>query len=362
MMQVGHCLRYQRDRILPSVGRPITLDRIALDFPELKLIGIHLGYPWTEEMISVAWKHENVYIGSDAYAPRHWPQPFVHYLNTWGQDKVLFGTDWPVIDPERAISEIEELEVRPGSKKKLLRENALRLFRLPESNSASNQASENRLGIAGPRKEGAMLLKKDGTALIVVDMQNAFCHLDGSIARIGHNIEMLQAAIAGCQRLVETARVREVPIVFTRYVYRPDYRDGGLLVQELMPELAKAGSLKAGTWDAEVVDELMPQPGDFVIDKNRYSAFYSTGLEPVLTSLGINSLVICGVTTNMCVETTARDAMQRDYRTFIVRDATGELARERHEFALATLGFGFGRVVNVDDVTLAWTKKPIEIS
>ncbi len=133
MMQVGHCLRYQRDRILPSVGRPITLDRIAIDFPELKLIGIHIGYPWTEEMISVAWKHENVYIGSDAHAPRHWPQPFVHFINSWGKEKVLFGTDWPVIDPERAVAEIDALELRPDSQRKLLRENALRVFRLPES-------------------------------------------------------------------------------------------------------------------------------------------------------------------------------------------------------------------------------------
>ncbi|MGE0821080.1 MAG: amidohydrolase family protein [Candidatus Binatia bacterium] len=133
MMQVGHCLRYQKDRVLPSVGRPITLDRIAIDFPELTLIGIHLGYPWTEEMISVAWKHPNVYIGSDAYAPRHWPPPFVHFINTWGQDKVLFGTDWPVIDPERATLEIEELELRPEPKRKFLRENAARIFRLPES-------------------------------------------------------------------------------------------------------------------------------------------------------------------------------------------------------------------------------------
>ncbi len=133
MMQVGHCLRYQRDRILPSVGRPVTLDQIAIDFPELVLIGIHLGYPWTEEMISVAWKHENVYIGSDAYAPRHWPESFVHFINTWGRDKVLFGTDWPVIDPERAIEEINALELRPESKQKLLRDTALRLFCLPES-------------------------------------------------------------------------------------------------------------------------------------------------------------------------------------------------------------------------------------
>lgn len=135
MMQVGHCLRYQRERILPSVGRPITLDQIAIDFPELVLIGIHLGYPWTEEMISVAWKHENVYIGSDAYAPRHWPESFVHFINTWGKDKVLFGTDWPVIDPERAITEIDTLELRPESRQKFLRDTALRLFRLPESPS-----------------------------------------------------------------------------------------------------------------------------------------------------------------------------------------------------------------------------------
>ena len=133
MMQVGHCLRYQRERILPSVGRPITLDQIAIDFPELVLIGIHIGYPWTEEMISVAWKHENVYIGSDAYAPRHWPEPFVHFINTWGKDKVVFGTDWPVIDPERATKEINELELRPESQQKLLRDTALRIFRLPES-------------------------------------------------------------------------------------------------------------------------------------------------------------------------------------------------------------------------------------
>ena len=64
MMQVGHCLDYQRDRVLPSVGRPILLDRVAIDFPELKLIGIHIGWPWTDEMIAVAYKHENVYIGS----------------------------------------------------------------------------------------------------------------------------------------------------------------------------------------------------------------------------------------------------------------------------------------------------------
>ena len=131
MMQVGHNLVYTRERRLPSVGRPITLDQVAIDFPELTLIGIHIGVPWTDEMISMCWKHPNVYTAGDAYAPRHWPASYVHYLNTYGRDKVLFGTDWPVIDPERAVREVKELGLRPESERALMRDNALRIFKLP---------------------------------------------------------------------------------------------------------------------------------------------------------------------------------------------------------------------------------------
>ena len=129
-MQVGHCLRYTAERPLKSVGRPITLDTVACDFPELKLVGIHTGWPWTAEMISVAYKHPNVYIGCDAYAPKHWPAEFVQFINTFGQDKVLFGTDYPVIDPERAMTEIEALGLRPVPKRKLLRDNVVKLYQL----------------------------------------------------------------------------------------------------------------------------------------------------------------------------------------------------------------------------------------
>ena len=130
MMQVGHNLVYSRERRLPSVGRPICLDQVAIDFPELTLIGIHIGVPWTDEMLSMCWKHANVYVAGDAYAPKHWPAQFVHYANTYGSHKVLFGTDWPVIDPERAMHEIDALGMRPASKAKMLRDNALRIFKL----------------------------------------------------------------------------------------------------------------------------------------------------------------------------------------------------------------------------------------
>ena len=130
MMQVGHNLVYSRKRRLPSVGKPIYLDQVAIDFPELKLIGIHIGIPWTEEMISMCWKHENVFTAGDAYAPKYWPEAFVHYANSYGRNKVMFGTDWPVIDPVRAVKEVEDLGFREEAKKLIMRDNALKVFNL----------------------------------------------------------------------------------------------------------------------------------------------------------------------------------------------------------------------------------------
>lgn len=192
------------------------------------------------------------------------------------------------------------------------------------------------------------------TALIVIDMQNGFCHPDGSFAKMGLDVALPQAAIAGCRELVDAARTAGVGVIWTRYVYRPDYADGGLLVTDLLPGIKDIRSLEDGTWDGELLAELTPADGEAVIDKNRYSAFYGTRLEPLLTSQGIRNLVLCGVTTNMCVETTARDASQRDYRTVVVADASAEYDPARHEAALFTIGFGFGWVAPRADVLAAW--------
>lgn len=128
MMQVGQNLIYQKDVRLPSVARPILLDRIAIDFPELKLIGIHVGTPWADEMIAMAWKHANIFIGIDAYAPKHLPEALVRYMDSYGSHKVLFGTDWPVIDPRRGRREIEEFGLREDSFHQVMRDNALAVF------------------------------------------------------------------------------------------------------------------------------------------------------------------------------------------------------------------------------------------
>jgi hypothetical protein len=129
-LQVGQSLIYAPEQRLRSVGRPLSLDAVACDFPELKLVGIHIGIPWADEMIAMAWKHPNVYIGCDAHSPKYWPASFLQYVNTYGQDKVIFGTDYPVLDFGRTREEIEALGLRDEPKRKLLRDNALRIYKL----------------------------------------------------------------------------------------------------------------------------------------------------------------------------------------------------------------------------------------
>jgi len=199
-----------------------------------------------------------------------------------------------------------------------------------------------------------MLPDAKQSALIVVDMQNGFLRKGASCDRIGLPTEALQPAIQPCLELVKLARAHGVPIIFTRYVYRADFRDGGVLVDELMPVLKTERALVAGSEDAAIIDELKPDAEDFVLDKNRPSAFYATPLETWLNGLRVQNLVVCGVTTNCCVESTVRDASHRDYRTWVVQDAVAEYDPNRHAVALESMGMLFGYVTSVDDIRSHW--------
>ena len=130
LMQVGQSLVYEPRRPLQSVGRPITLDPVACHFPELKLVGIHIGIPWADEMIAMAWKHENVYVIADAHAPKYWPESFIRYIDSYGRHKVMFGTDFPVLSFQRYREEVDRLGLRPESYQAFLRDNAIRVFGL----------------------------------------------------------------------------------------------------------------------------------------------------------------------------------------------------------------------------------------
>ena len=129
-MQVGQSMVYSQEYRTRSVGQPIALDAVACDLPELKMIGIHVGIPWHDEMISMAWKHDNIFIGCDAHRPKYWPKSFIHYLNSYGQDKIIFGTDFPVLEFKKTIDDIDALGIKSEVRKKLLRDNVVRVYGL----------------------------------------------------------------------------------------------------------------------------------------------------------------------------------------------------------------------------------------
>jgi uncharacterized protein len=125
--QVGHT-----GPLMPSeTGRPIPyIDEVALTFPELVIVGGHIGYPWTDEMIALAWKHANVYIDTSAYLPRYYPPQLLHFMNTYGQDKVLFGTNFPMLSLDTCAEQALALELKPKAKEQFLSGNARRVFAL----------------------------------------------------------------------------------------------------------------------------------------------------------------------------------------------------------------------------------------
>mgnify|MGYP001824957167 FL=1 len=115
-----------------EVGRPIYLDRVALDFPELTIVAGHIGYPWTDEAIAVSTKHVNVYIDTSAYTVQRYPHQLVEYMSAHGRTKVLFGTNYPMITPEKALRGLEQLGLSIEARDLFLGGNAMRVFDIRE--------------------------------------------------------------------------------------------------------------------------------------------------------------------------------------------------------------------------------------
>ncbi|MGQ3075556.1 MAG: amidohydrolase family protein [Ferrovibrionaceae bacterium] len=125
--QVGHT-----GPLKPSeTGRPIPyLDQVALDFPELVIVGGHIGFPWTEEMMALAWKHENVYIDTSAYLPKTYPPALVKFMQGYGRTKVMFGTNFPHLALDRCVTGVEALGLEPDVRALFMGGNAARVFKL----------------------------------------------------------------------------------------------------------------------------------------------------------------------------------------------------------------------------------------
>jgi len=181
-----------------------------------------------------------------------------------------------------------------------------------------------------------MRLDPDETAVVVVDMQNGFCHPEGSLYAPGS-----EAAVEPCAEAVTEARAAGASVVFTRDVHPSAQFEGN----HYYDEFDRWGQhALEGSWEAELVEELTPEADDLVVVKHTYDAFYRTELEGWLESHGINDLVICGTLANVCVLHTAGSAGLRDYRPILLADAIGAIEADHREYALEHAEWLFGEV------------------
>jgi ureidoacrylate peracid hydrolase len=195
------------------------------------------------------------------------------------------------------------------------------------------------------------------SALIVVDMQNAFASEGGMLDLAGVDIGWAPEVIRGVARTITAARGANIPVVYLQMGYHRDLRDSGgqqspnwhkelgIRMMNCRPEL-KGKLVTIGSWDFELVDEIKPQPGDLVIVKTRYSGFARTNLDEELRRRGITHLFFTGIATNVCVESTLRDAFFLDYWPILITDAAGAQPA-MHEAAIQNVELFFGWTIQV---------------
>lgn len=168
-------------------------------------------------------------------------------------------------------------------------------------------------------------------ALLVIDMQEYFRDVASSI--IGNTLS-----------IIESCRSKDMRIIFTRHGHENDPKDLGML-GEWWGDFIQYGSKE---W--ELLKALSPNDYDGIIDKNRYNAFHGTGLDESLKSIKVDELIITGVLTNCCCETTAREAFVRDYRVFFMADATATVNDDLHLSSLKNLAFGFAHILSTNEL------------
>ncbi len=187
-----------------------------------------------------------------------------------------------------------------------------------------------------PARPEPIRVAVDETAIVVIDMQNAYASPGGYVDLAGFDISGAAGTIGQIAKVLETARAAGVQVVYLQNGWDPDYVEAGgpgspnwhksnaLKTMRARPEL-QGQLLAKGGWDYALVDALAPQPGDIVLAKTRYSAFFNSQLDSVLRARGIRNIVFVGIATNVCVESTLRDGFHLEYFGVMVEDATHHL-------------------------------------
>ena len=222
-----------------------------------------------------------------------------------------------------------------------------------------------------PARPEALRLDMRKTAMIVVDMQNAYASAGGYLDIAGFDISGAAAAIEKIALATEAARRAGIPVIFLQNGWDREYAEAGgpgspnwhksnaMKTMRKRPELH--GQLLAkGGWDYAIVDALTPRPGDIVIPKTRYSVFFNTNMDSYLRARGIRNLVFTGIATNVCVESSLRDAFHLEYFSVILEDATHAAGPDfAQKAAIYNIEAFFGWVSNVADFSGAVSQTPV---
>ncbi|PBP58844.1 pyrimidine utilization protein B [Pseudomonas syringae] len=211
-----------------------------------------------------------------------------------------------------------------------------------------------------PARPEPLRMKPGETALVVVDMQNAYASLGGYLDLAGFDVSSTGPVIANINKACAAARAAGIPVIFFQNGWDPAYvaaggpgsphwpKSNALKTMRKRPEF-EGQLLAKGGWDYQLVDELTPQPGDIVVPKIRYSGFFNSCFDSVLRSRGIRNLVFTGIATNVCVESTLRDGFHLEYFGVVLADATHQAGPEfAQQAALFNIETFFGWVSSVD--------------
>jgi ureidoacrylate peracid hydrolase len=231
---------------------------------------------------------------------------------------------------------------------------------------SSNDAPPGQVATIEARP-GPIAIDATKTAVIVVDMQNDFGTEGGLFHRAGIDISMIRAVVAPIGRVLAVTRQAGVKVIYLKMGFQPDLSDAGSpdspnYARHVMfgagtavraPNGVESRILIRDTWNTDIVPELTPEAGDIVLYKHRYSGFYQTELDAILKQLGIKYLIVTGCTTSICVESTIRDAMFRDYSCVLLADCAGEpigndFPRSNHDASLLAIQTLFGWVADSD--------------
>jgi ureidoacrylate peracid hydrolase len=198
------------------------------------------------------------------------------------------------------------------------------------------------------------------TALLVIDMQNDFCHPDGLAARAGNDVSDIAAMLPRLQQLIASARAAGVRLIHVCQTH-DDWNDSA--PRRALPRYKTFYPCRAGSWGAEFWG-VVPSADDYVLTKHRQSAFVGTPLDLVLRSTGVESLVLTGTNTHVCVDCTARDGFQRDYYVTVVADctATGTSDPQLQQTALANHNGRYGRVAAFEELMQVWQRAALPLN